>query len=35
MIKALTHMNMIIPFGREITALSYSWMFHLTIENKL
>ena len=23
---------MITPFGREIAALSYSWMFHLTTE---
>ena len=29
---ALTHTYMITPFGREITALSYSWMFHLTIK---
>ena len=35
MIKTLTHANMITPFGRDIAALSYSWMFHLTIENKL
>ena len=33
MIKALTHTNMITPFDRDIVALSYSWMFHLTIEN--
>ena len=26
---------MITPFGRDIAALSYSWMLHLTIENKL
>mgnify|MGYP006282327193 FL=1 len=26
---------MITPFGRDIAALSYSWMFHLTIKNKL
>ena len=35
MIKALTHTSMITPFGRDIAALNYSWMFHLTIENKL
>ena len=23
---------MITPFGRDIAALSYSWMFHLTTE---
>ena len=28
MIKALTHTNMITPFGRDIAALSYSWMLH-------
>ena len=25
---------MITPFGRDIAALNYSWMFHLTIKNK-
>ena len=35
MIKALIHRNMMTPFGRDIAALSYSWMFHLTVENKI
>ena len=35
MIKALIHTNMINPFGRDIAAPSYSWMFHLTVENKI
>lgn len=35
MIKALAHTNMITAFGRDIAALSYLRMFHLTIENNI